>query len=79
MNKKLTEIINSKLITDVSGKWVSKENCLEISQFIIEECIKTVERTEKNHAYTTYDVSMVEGTIQRSVKSIKNYFGLDNR
>lgn len=79
MNEKLQEIINYKSFTDVSGKWISKENCLQMSRLVIEECIKSVENTSKTHAYTSYDVSLIEETIERSVKSIKKHFGLENQ
>jgi len=38
-------------------------------------CIDAVENTPTNHSYTTYDASLAEATIERSVKNIKSKFG----
>lgn len=49
----------------------------EFAKLIINECIKAVQRTDRKLAHTTYDGSVVEGTIQLSIKSIKEHFNLD--
>lgn len=48
------------------------------ARMIIKKCIEAVYNTNKTHAFTTFDRDMVDGTIQRSVKSIIETFGLGN-
>lgn len=48
------------------------------ARLVIAECIKAVQRTDRALARTSYDHSVVEGTIQQSIKSINEHFGLKN-
>jgi hypothetical protein len=45
------------------------------AEMIIEECIKAVEKTPA-HGYTTFDQAVMDGTKQRSIRSIKEHFGI---
>ena len=47
------------------------------AKLVVDECIKAVQRTDRKLATTTYDSSVVEGTIQLSIKSIKDHFNFD--
>lgn len=47
------------------------------AHLIINECIKAVQRTDRGFARTSYDHSVVEGTIQQSIKSINEHFGIN--
>lgn len=47
------------------------------AKLVVAECIKAVQRTDRKLAGTTYDSSLVEGTIQLSIKSIKEHFNFD--
>ena len=52
---------------------------IELEKFavlIVEECITAVKNTDITHAYTTYDKQLIEATVERSVKSIKQHFEL---
>jgi hypothetical protein len=52
---------------------------LEIEKFaelIVRECIVAVEKTPTRHAYTTFDLSMIKGTIEKCVDSIKKEFDI---
>ena len=46
------------------------------AMLIIKECITAVQRTDRQHARTYYELDMAEGTIERSIKSITEHFGL---
>ena len=48
------------------------------ARLIIKECVDSIKRTNKTHAYTTYDLDLVEATIQRSIASINEKFGFEN-
>ena len=49
----------------------------KFAELIIKECIEAVETSDmKCRTYTTYDMSLVEGTKQRCVKNIKDKFGI---
>lgn len=43
---------------------------------LLKECIRVIENSPKNHAYTTYDVDLVNFTIKRVLENFKNHFKL---
>lgn len=43
---------------------------------LVLECIEVVKNTPTTHAYTTYQLSLVEETINRCVKQLKNHFNI---
>lgn len=75
MNKLLTEL---SLQTGGSHyPHVNTELQEKFAKLVVDECIKAVQRTDRKLATTTYDSSVVEGTIQLSIKSIKEHFNFD--
>ena len=50
----------------------------KFAKLVIAECIKAVQRTDRKLAHTTYDSSVVEGTIQLSIKSINEHFNFED-
>ncbi len=46
------------------------------ARLIINECIDAVKSTNKHHAYTTFDLGLVESTIEKSVNAIQERFPL---
>ena len=62
-------------MSDTSGKWMSKDHIKQYTKQIVKLCIDAVENTPTNNSYTTYDASLAEATIERSVKNIKSKFG----
>ena len=75
MNERVKEIIE-KVGTDCSGKWMSTENVNELAGLLISECIDAVQNTSPNHAYTTFDLATIKGTIGKCVDSIKKEFDI---
>lgn len=49
----------------------------EFGELIVQECLNAVEQTERTHAYTTFDLSLINATIARSKESIINHFNKD--
>ncbi len=47
---------------------------LSFARQIIEECIDAVRNTDTRHAYTTFDKGLIDATVERSIKSIKERF-----
>jgi len=47
---------------------------LSFAQQIVKECIDAVRNTDTRHAYTTFDKGLIDATVERSVKSIKERF-----
>ena len=47
---------------------------LSFAKQIIEECIDAVRNTDTRHAYTTFDKGLIDATVERSIKSIKERF-----
>lgn len=47
---------------------------LSFARQIIKECIDAVRNTDTRHAYTTFDKGLIDATVERSIKSIKERF-----
>lgn len=46
------------------------------AKFIVEECVAVVkDKTDTTHAYTTFDLNMIQATIGKSVSAIRDHFG----
>lgn len=77
MNERIKELI-TETGTDCSGKWMTVGNVELIATAVINECITAVENTPKHCAYTTFQESIVDCTVEMSVQSIKQHFNLNN-
>ena len=75
---KIDTVCIEKLIasakTDVSGKWISKDELKEYTDRIISMCIVAAVNTAP-HAITSYDHSVAKNTIERVIDNIKRSFG----
>lgn len=75
---KIDTVCIEKLIasakTDVSGKWISKDELKEYTDRIVSMCIVAAVNTSP-HAATTYDHTIAEGAIQKVIENIKRSFG----
>lgn len=60
--------------TDVSGKWVSKDELKEYTDRVVSMCIVAAVNTAP-HSVTTYDYSIAQGIIQKVIDNIKKSFG----
>ena len=49
----------------------------EFGELVVKECIRAVEQTSRTHAHTTFDKSLIDATIEHSIKSINNHFNKD--
>jgi len=71
-----------KLLTEAAG-FSSTYGAQEIERLgnlvllVVEDCLRAVRETSTTHALTTYDLGQIEGTIERSIKSICDSYGLD--
>ena len=77
MNERIKELI-TETGTDCSGKWMTIENVESIATSVINECITAVQNTPKHCAYTTFQESIVDCTVDMCVQSIKQHFNLNN-
>jgi hypothetical protein len=75
---KVDTICIEKLIasakTDVSGKWVPKDELKEYTDRVVGMCIVAAVNTAP-HALTTYDHAIAQSTIQKVIENIKRSFG----
>lgn len=55
---------------------VASEALEKFAELIVNECIKAVDNTNTHHVHTTFDDMLVQTTIEKSKKSIKQHFGL---
>ena len=73
MNKELLK----KLQIQAGGSHypsINPEMQLSFARQLVEECIDAVRNTDTRHAYTTYDKALIDATIERSIRSIKEKF-----
>jgi hypothetical protein len=73
MSNRIKNIIN-EVRTDVSGKWVSIDDLENHTKSVIDECLDVIKKTPTNSAYTTFDMGVVKGTIEKSVETVKKHF-----
>lgn len=74
MNKKIHQIAlqtGGSHYPNVGGELLE-----QFARKIINECIVAVQNTNKHHAATSYDISTVEATIEKSVAAILDRFEL---
>lgn len=62
--------------TDSSGKWVSIHDVESVIDTVIAQAIDIVSKTGTQCAFTTFDLGIVQCTIQRSVNELKSHFGV---
>jgi hypothetical protein len=73
MNKELLK----KLQIQAGGSHypsINPEMQLSFARQIVDECIDAVRNTDTRHAYTTFDKSLIDATIERSIMSIREKF-----
>lgn len=68
----------NKLFRELSLKakiqMASDARLQEFGELIVNECIKAVEQTDRTHAHTTFDLSLIDATILKSKDSITQHF-----
>lgn len=73
MNKELIK----KFQLQAGGSYyptVNPEMQLSFAKQIINECLDAVKHTDTRHALTTFDKGLIDATIERSLKSIRERF-----
>jgi hypothetical protein len=73
MSNRIEKIIN-EVRTDVSGKWVSIDDLENHTKSVVNECLDVIKKTPTSSAYTTFDMGVVKGTIEKSVDTVKKHF-----
>lgn len=48
-------------------------------KLVVYKCVEAVEHTNTTHAYTTYDMGVIQGTIERSIKQIYEELGVSRK
>lgn len=56
-----------------------KDRLHKLIELVVEECLDLVHQTPKNCALSSYDTSVVECTIQKSLDQITNKFNLPQK
>ena len=62
--------------TDTSGRWVDTSELPLLTEKIVRECMDVVKQTPKHCAHTTYDLGIVNCTIEKSVDTMLGHFNL---
>lgn len=48
------------------------------AELIVQECIDAVDKTNTHHVHTTFDDSMVRGTMAKTKVAIREHFGVES-
>lgn len=56
---------------------VGGETLQLFAELLINECLYAIDRTDKTHAYTTFDLSMIETTIEKTKRSVQKHLGIE--
>ena len=75
MSQRIQELIK-EVKTDTSGRWVDTSELPVLVEKIVRECTDVVKHTPKHCAHTTYDLGIVNCTIEKSVDTILGHFNL---
>ena len=75
MSQRIQELIK-EVKTDTSGRWVDTSELPVLAEKIVRECTDVVNHTPKHCAHTTYDLGIVNCTIEKSVDEILSHFNL---
>lgn len=78
MNENKKELLKNA-IYDTSGKWIRSDNIEVILEDVIQECIRLVRQAPTNCAFTTFDLGVVECTIDNCAKQLINHFEITEK
>ena len=74
MNERIRELLEQAGVKYVT---MPKDTVYEkFAELIVKECLTAIDKTDTTHIYTSFDQSMVMGTIEKSKKAIKEHFGV---
>lgn len=75
MNEQIRKIANETGMTLIdSSVWTKVVE--RFARALIDECTTVVkEKTDTTHAYTTFDLNMIQATIGKSASAIQEHFG----
>ena len=80
MNERIRELSKqaAEFIEENSVNWVQEEFEQKFAELIVQDIINVLESTDKikHGAGTTYDLSVVEGTIERSIDALTEHYGM---
>lgn len=76
MNEKVKNIMDDVGLHDPHNKEITDKELDFFAMAIVNECIEAVKKTDIRHAYTTFDKNLIDATVNKSVKSIKDTFGI---
>lgn len=56
--------------------WQGEVSAKQFAELIVKECLLAIDKTNRHHVHTTFDEQLVEATLQKSKKAVKEHFGL---
>jgi hypothetical protein len=88
MNERIKELAEYawEFTTEQTDGWINESGKVnwdflhaydkKFAELIVRECLTAIDKTDTTHIYTSFDQSMVMGTIEKSKKAIKEHFGV---
>ena len=56
--------------------WQGEVSAKRFAELIVKECLLAIDNTNTHHAYTTFDKDLIDATIKKSKKAVKEHFGV---
>lgn len=72
MNERINLLAEQCNISKLVDSWEYEK----FAELLLLECIELIETTPRHCAFTTYDLSTVECTIQKASERLHNYYGI---
>ena len=74
MNERIQEIAREVgFKPDVSGRWLPSDSFEKFVDTLLNECIKVVAQSPTSCAFTTFDLGVVQCTIDKCVNELKKF------
>lgn len=73
VNEKFRELM-SQAISGLAENYSTEDFADKFAELLFDECVNAVENTPTHCAYTTYQLGIVECTIDKSVETLYTYF-----
>lgn len=54
----------------------NREAIEKFAKLIVQECANVIQQTNRQHAYTNYDLDMITSTIEKSKRSVLEHFDI---
>ena len=77
MNERIQELIRDVGFTNSDLGDGRNQMLIEFAELIVRECIDCINETDKHYIFTAQDAGVIGAAHNRSIKTIKEHFGVE--